>query len=161
MFRQISKENAFDEILNQIIENIRAGRLKKGDALPAERAMAEAMGVSRPVIREVLRSLSLLGIIKTVHGGANYISEDLENCMIGPLSILLQLNNSSVQQNQQLRSALEIQCAKLAARNCSPIDAAELKLILAKLEVEQDEQIRGDLDRDLHIKIGKMANNSM
>ena len=56
MFRQISKENAFDEILNQIIENIRAGRLKKGDALPAERAMAEAMGVSRPVIREVLRS---------------------------------------------------------------------------------------------------------
>ena len=45
MFRQISKENAFDEILNQIIENIRAGRLKKGDALPAERAMAEAMGV--------------------------------------------------------------------------------------------------------------------
>ncbi|RHV41879.1 FadR family transcriptional regulator [Firmicutes bacterium OM04-13BH] len=161
MFRQISKENAFDEILNQIIENIRAGRLKKGDALPAERAMAEAMGVSRPVIREVLRSLSLLGIIKTVHGGANYISEDLENCMIGPLSILLQLNNSSVQQNQQLRSALEIQCAKLAARNCSPIDAAELKLILAKLEVEQDEQIRGDLDRDLHIKIGKMANNPM
>ena len=123
--------------------------------------MAEAMGVSRPVIREVLRSLSLLGIIKTVHGGANYISEDLENCMIGPLSILLQLNNSSVQQNQQLRSALEIQCAKLAARNCSPIDAAELKLILAKLEVEQDEQIRGDLDRDLHIKIGKMANNPM
>ena len=119
--------------------------------------MAEAMGVSRPVIREVLRSLSLLGIIKTVHGGANYISEDLENCMIGPLSILLQLNNSSVQQNQQLRSALEIQCAKLAARNCSPIDAAELKLILAKLE----EQIRGDLDRDLHIKIGKMANNPM
>ena len=49
MFRQINKENAFDEILNQIIENIRAGRLKKGDALPAERAMAEAMGVSRPV----------------------------------------------------------------------------------------------------------------
>lgn len=33
MFRQINKENAFDEILNQIIENIRAGRLKKGDAL--------------------------------------------------------------------------------------------------------------------------------
>ena len=66
MFRQINKENAFDEILNQIIENIRAGRLKKGDALPAERAMAEAMGVSRPVIREVLRSLSLLGIIKNI-----------------------------------------------------------------------------------------------
>lgn len=161
MFRQIDKENAFDEILNQIIENIRAGRLKKGDALPAERAMAEAMGVSRPVVREVLRSLSLLGIIKTVHGGANYISEDLENCMIGPLAILLQLNNSSVLQNQQLRAALEIQCAKLAARNCNSIDAAELQLILAKLEAEHNEEIRADLDRDLHIKIGKMAHNPM
>lgn len=56
MFRKIEKENPFEEILDQIIENIKEGILKKGDALPAERNMAEALGVSRPVVREVLRT---------------------------------------------------------------------------------------------------------
>lgn len=161
MFKEVNKERPFNEILNQIIENIQNGTLKPGDALPAERLMAETLGVSRPVVREVLRALELLGIITTVRGGANYISEDIEHCLIGPLSILFQLNNSSVRQTQQLRAALECAAAGLAAENCTPVDAAELQLILARLEAEVDERIRANLDRDLHIKIGKMAGNPM
>lgn len=161
MFKEINKDRAFDEILNQIIENIQNGTLKSGDALPAERSMAEALGVSRPLVREVLRALELLGIITTVRGGANYISEDLENCMISPLSILLRLNNSNVDHTQQLRSALEREAARLAAKNCTPVDAAQLQLILAKLDETEEERVRGNLDQDLHIKIGRMANNPM
>lgn len=161
MFREVNKERPGDEILNQVIENIQKGYLKPGDALPAERLMAEKMGVSRPVVREVLRALELLGIITSVRGGANYISEDIEHCLIGPLSILFQLNNSSVQQTQQLRAALEEATAGLAAEKCTPVDAAELQLILARLEAEEDERVRANLDRDLHIKIGKMAGNPM
>lgn len=161
MFKEINKDRAFDEILNQIIENIQNGNLKGGDALPAERAMAEALGVSRPLVREVLRALEMLGIIKTVRGGANYIAQDLENCMVSPLSILLRLNNSGVTHTQQLRSALEREAALLAARNCTPVDAASLQLIIARLDAAEDERTRADLDRDLHIKIGKMADNPM
>ena len=161
MFRKIEKENPFEEILDQIIDNIKEGTLKKGDALPAERNMAEALGVSRPVVREVLRTLAVLGIIKSVHGGANYVSEKLENSLIEPLSILLRLNNSSVYHNQQLRSALEIEASRLAARNCTPVDAAELQLLLARLDAAEEESVRGDLDRALHIKLGKMEQNPM
>ena len=57
MFTKIGEERAFDAILGQIIENIQTGELKAGDALPAERSMAESMGVSRPAVREVLRAL--------------------------------------------------------------------------------------------------------
>lgn len=161
MFREINKENAFQEILDQIIENIQNGSLKSGDALPAERTLAEEMKVSRPVVREALRALELLGIITSVRGGANYISKDLEHCLIGPLSILFRLNNSSVQEAQQLRAALECKAAALAAEKCTPVDAAELQLILAKLDAEENEKVRADLDRDLHLKIGKMADNPM
>ena len=48
MFKKIGDERAFNGILNQIIDNIQNGKLKAGDALPAERTMAETMGVSRP-----------------------------------------------------------------------------------------------------------------
>ena len=86
MFREIGDERAFDGILNQIIENIQNGNLKAGAALPAERTMAETMGVSRPAVREVLRALELLGIVKPVPGGGNYITEDLDTWLIGPES---------------------------------------------------------------------------
>ncbi len=46
MFTKITEERAFDGILAQIIENIRRGELKPGDTLPAERVMAESLGVS-------------------------------------------------------------------------------------------------------------------
>ena len=58
MFRKIGEERAFDGILKQIIDNIQTGKLKAGDALPAERTMAETMGVSSAAVREVLRALS-------------------------------------------------------------------------------------------------------
>ena len=110
----------------------------------------------------MLRALNILGVITTVHGGADFISENLENSMIRPLSILFRLNNSSVYQNQQLRAALEVECAILATRNCSPVNAAELQLIIAKLDASQDESERADLDRQSSdIKIGEMAKNPM
>lgn len=161
MFTEIGEERTFNGILKQIIENIQKGTLKAGAALPAERVMAETMGVSRPAVREAIRALELLGIVQSVPGGGNYITSDLDSWLIGPLSILFQLNNSYPIQNQQLRAALERECAILAAKKCTPLDAAELLMILARLEGAEDEKTRGELDKELHQKIAKIADNPM
>lgn len=161
MFKEIGDERTFNGILNQITDNIQSGRLKAGDALPAERTMAETMGVSRPAVREALRALELLGIIKSVPGGGNYIADDLDSWLIGPLSILFKLNNSYFRQNQQLRAALEREMAILAARKCTPLDAAELLRILTQIDSAEDEIRRGELDKELHTKIAKIADNPM
>lgn len=161
MFREIKSRRPFEGILNQIIEKIQNGELCPGDALPAERMMAESMGVSRPAVREVLRALELLGVITSVRGGANYIAENLDNCMTGPLSILFSLNKSQVQHAQQLRAALEQEAAYLAAKNCTALDAAELTIYLEKLNSTESEKERANLDRDLHMKIARMAGNPM
>ena len=42
MFRKIGEERAFDGILKQIIDNIQTGKLKAGDALPAEQLQPSA-----------------------------------------------------------------------------------------------------------------------
>lgn len=161
MFKEIGEERPFNGILKQIIENIQSGKLKPGAALPAERTMAETMGVSRAALREALRALELLGIMKSVPGGGNYITEDLETWLIGPLSVLFQLNNGRLRQNQQLRAALERENAILAARKCTPLDAAELWMIVARLDAAEDEKERGQLDKELHEKIARIADNPM
>ena len=87
MFTKITEERAFDGILAQIIENIRRGELKPGDTLPAERVMAESLGVSRPAVREVLRALELMGIVTTVRGGAQLYYREYGSvafCTTGP-----------------------------------------------------------------------------
>lgn len=57
MFRKIDKTSTFNDVLKQIIENIQNGELQPGDALPAERILAEEFGISRPALREVLKAL--------------------------------------------------------------------------------------------------------
>ena len=161
MFRKIDKTSTFNDVLKQIIENIQNGELQPGDALPAERILAEEFGISRPALREVLKALSLLGITVSVHGGANYIATDLHSCLTEPLSIIFQMYNSKIQDALQLRGALESKAAFLAAQNCTPLDAAELQLIIARLDSTQDEKIRGDLDRDLHLKIAQISDNPL
>ena len=94
MFRKIDKTSTFNDVLKQIIENIQNGELQPGDALPAERILAEEFGISRPALREVLKALSLLGITVSVHGGANYIANDLHSCLTEPLSIIFQMHCS-------------------------------------------------------------------
>lgn len=133
MFRKIDKTSTFNDVLKQIIEKIQNGELQPGDALPAERILAEEFGISRPALREVLKALSCSGITVSVHGGANYIATDLHSCLTEPLSIIFQMYNSKIQDALQLRGALESKAAFLAAQNCTPLDAAELQLIIARL----------------------------
>lgn len=102
-----------------------------------------------------------MGILKSVPGGGNYITEDLETWLIGPLSVLFQLNNGRIRQNQQLRAALERENAILAAKKCTPLDAAELWMIIARLDAAEDEKERGQLDKELHQKIARIADNPM
>lgn len=161
MFKEIGDERPFEGILKQIIDHIQNGELKAGEALPAERTMAETMGVSRAALREALRALEVLGILKPVPGGGNYITEELDTWLIGPLSILFRLNNGRIRQNQQLRAALERENAILAAKKCTPLDAAELWMLIARLESAEDETERGKLDLELHRKIARIADNPM
>lgn len=161
MFHMISKEHPSEEFLNQIIDNIKKGNLKPGDSLPTERALSETLGISRPVVREVLKSLELLGIITSVHGGGNYISKNLETCLIKPLSILFEINNSSLIETQQLRAALECKAAELAAEKCTPVDAAELKLTLEKINAATTPEDREKLDHSFHMDIARVAGNRM
>ena len=159
MFEPIIQGKSSDDVVNQIVKNIQNGTFQPGDALPTERRLAEMLGVSRPVVREGLKSLKLLGVVTTVHG--NYIADHLDTCLIRPLSILFALNNSNVLQSQQLRAALERQAAALAAHNCTALNAATLRLILEQLDAVSDEQEMNRLDRTLHLTIAKIAANPL
>jgi GntR family transcriptional regulator, transcriptional repressor for pyruvate dehydrogenase complex len=76
-FKAIRSTRAFEEIAAQIRGELAAGRLQVGNRLPAERALAEQLGVSRNTLREALRSLEHAGLIRLMKGasGGAFIRE--------------------------------------------------------------------------------------
>ena len=54
-------------------ERLLAGDLKSGERLPPERELALSLGVSRPILREALQSLAMLGFLEIRHGSGAYV----------------------------------------------------------------------------------------
>ena len=72
-FKPIRTKRAFEEVCDQIREEIQSGNLAPGDKLPSERELAEQFHVSRSTVREAFRTLEIGGVLelqKGVRGGA-------------------------------------------------------------------------------------------
>src|SRR5690606_8438842 len=62
-----------DQIYEQILRGIVNGEMTEGQRLPSEQSLANAYGVSRPVVREALARLRADGIIVSRHGSGSYV----------------------------------------------------------------------------------------
>ncbi|MDD4699355.1 MAG: GntR family transcriptional regulator, partial [Oscillospiraceae bacterium] len=69
--------------------------------------MAEEMSVSRATIREAIRALELIGVVRCVQGEGNFLTDNVDRCMVEPLSIMFMLGNGDALQVQQLRHGLQ------------------------------------------------------
>ena len=110
---QIKQRRLSDNIVEQLETMILEGTLQPGQRLPAERALAEQFGVSRPSLREAIQKLVAKGLLVSRQGGGNYVAESLGSTFSDPLLHLLENKEdaqrdllSARQQRVQIRRAL-------------------------------------------------------
>ena len=89
MLHAIKKTRIHEEVVTQIHDLIREGRLKAGDQLPSERELSETFKVSRTSVREALRALETKGLIISRTGMGNFIADLPIESLIAPLAKLL------------------------------------------------------------------------
>ena len=87
----IKRESLAEIVARRILDMVTAKILKPGDQLPPERDLAEQLNVSRPSVREAVRGLSILGVIKSRHGGGAYITDLDGDALLGPIRFFLSL----------------------------------------------------------------------
>lgn len=104
---------ALDRVRSAILE----GRIVPGERL-IERSLGEKLGVSRSVIREVIRNLESEGLV--------------ENSAAGPR--LATISSEQAQQIYEIRMQLESSAAAACARNCTAGTIARLKNALSGIE---------------------------
>ncbi|GEB53922.1 MULTISPECIES: FadR/GntR family transcriptional regulator [Streptomyces] len=68
VLRTVRAGNGFEEALEQILQVLRLGLVGAGERLPAERELAERLGISRVTLREVLRVLTEEGLVEARRG---------------------------------------------------------------------------------------------
>ncbi|MEA5040057.1 MAG: FadR/GntR family transcriptional regulator [Clostridiaceae bacterium] len=160
-FERIEPPNLLQKIISQIKYNISIGELQKGSRLPSERALCGLFGLSRATVREALKMLELLGLVECRHGSGYSISTNLGDTLSEPLSIMFLLEKGDVMQTHELRRALELEIAGLAACSASPEDLKQMTELLEKIEGGASEQQKADYDRRFHYTMARAAGNPL
>ena len=80
MFQPVDHQKTADAVVEQIENLILKGVLHSGDRLPSERDLAEQLKVSRPVLRDALKTLEERRLIEARRGGGTYVCD-----LIGPI----------------------------------------------------------------------------
>ncbi|GAA3642448.1 FCD domain-containing protein [Nonomuraea antimicrobica] len=91
-WRPVKRTRAFEDVLAQIERRIAEDGLTAGDRLPAERHLAEQLGVSRSSVREAMRVLETLGVVSSQVGRGPDAGAVLTSRPDSPLTDLLRLH---------------------------------------------------------------------
>ncbi len=127
-FTHVRRSRSSDDVIAQIKDAIISGRLKTGDRLPNERELCGLFGVSRPTLREALRTLEALGIVEIRLGssGGIFVSEPQGDHVGAALGALLQFRRATVQELAEFRVSFESETARWAAQRADSADVDRL-----------------------------------
>ncbi len=151
-FRPIEKTTIPGEIIDQILSMIVTGKLRAGDRLPPERELCESLKVGRSSVREALKSLETLGIIRRKISGTTVCPPE-ENRYPG-----LSLTAGGISLEQALESAriVGIEAAALAAERAEP---AHIRKLTQKLKESEDIQNAAAIHISFHRALVAAAQN--
>jgi GntR family transcriptional regulator, transcriptional repressor for pyruvate dehydrogenase complex len=104
-----------ERIAGQIGEQIRDGRLVRGQKLPTEREMSERFGVGRGVIREAVRMLDAMGLVESRQGSGIYVRNNPIPSISRALTFSVTPEEHSVASLFEFRTVLEVAATEQAA----------------------------------------------
>jgi GntR family transcriptional repressor for pyruvate dehydrogenase complex len=156
------RETPANEIARRLIEHFfAAGRLSPGDRLPSERALADALGVGRGVVREALKSLSLLGLVDVRVGDGTYLTRPDNELLPRVIEWGLLLGERRIRDLVEARSLLERDVARLAAQRRSEEDLAELRVLLDRMREATVAVDFVDADLAFHLRLAQASGNTV
>lgn len=165
ILEQPRKVTVVESIVEQIVRQIQAGKLKPGDRLPSERELIKILRVSRSSVREALQGLAMMGLIESRAGQGTFVSDKL-HLMVPDLShpgISARLQREMRLKLIEARRTVEGAVARLAAERATDEGVAKLNEIF---EQYRETALHGSYQRaligphhDFHIQLAEMTQN--
>jgi GntR family transcriptional regulator, transcriptional repressor for pyruvate dehydrogenase complex len=130
---KVTRGRLYEQVTSQLRALIAGGGLKPGDRLPAERVLAEQLGVSRIVIREAMKVLEEQGLVKVQVGSGTYVALMEADVVTDAIGRYIQQYASSFEHLSEMRRILEVEVAGLAAERATAEDVARMEQIVESM----------------------------
>jgi len=148
-----------------VIERLEAlifDRLEPGEILPSEGKLAEALGVSRLTVREANRALEARGLLEIRQGRRPTVAAP-NGALVGDFfKIAVRRDPRAVLDLLDVRMALEVHIAALAAKRATTADVADLEMFVEAMRaaVDQPEAFHA-ADVRFHEKLAAASSNRL
>ncbi len=154
--QDISAPQALELIKKKIVER----RLRPGDKLPTERALAAQLGISRHTVREALKTLQALGVVDIIHGSGIYLKEQDFDFLSFPMQMALGQGKRAIEDLIEARELVEMQVMRLACERATDAQLKELdKFVGYRTSTEGVEKFRGHYDFEFEGMLGEICGN--
>lgn len=157
----VKKTRVIEEILGKMRLLLESGQIAIGSKLPPERELCLLLSVSRPSLREALKVLEILGVIRTRQGDGTYISGSFARILRDPEKLRVIDQRASLLEVLEARRVLEPSLAELAATRASDEDLAAMEAAVERLCLKKDLQQHQRYDEQFHRVIMHAANNPL
>ena len=162
MLNNLTRQTLPEQVAENLIDFIASTGLKPGELLPSTAKLSESFGVSRPVVREGLRSLASLGIIEIVNGKGAIVKPIDGRLLHLFFRRAVQVQRKSVMELMEIRKPLEVQSTMLATERHTPEDLTKLKkTVVAMAQNLHNQEAYANLDVEFHLLIADAARNTM
>lgn len=145
---QVQRTRLSDQVADALKDRLLAASLPAGTRLPTEAELVEEFGVSRTVVREAGRILVEWGLVDIRPGRGMVVADFDGSSLARQYELMVSLNPGSFADLMELRQAVEVTVARLAAQRRTEGDIARLREALRVFESptsEESEQIAADM----------------
>jgi GntR family transcriptional regulator, transcriptional repressor for pyruvate dehydrogenase complex len=166
-FEPVATRRTFEGAVEQIAEKIKAGDFHTGDRLPSERELAAQMRISRPTLREAIKTLTEAGVLEVRRGQAGGIFVASELVPRELVRSRQEIRFSEVAGVLEARRLIEPRVAQLAAVHAAEDDFAVMAATIERqreLAASEDflrhEDLFLQLDLKFHLAMARGTRNS-
>lgn len=156
--KPVVTETVSAQVARQLKELLDSGDLEPGQRLPSERELAARFGVGRPAVREALRELKAKGLLIAGRGSRGTTVAARSGLDLAfPLGELAGSGAERLVEIMELRVAIEVQAAGLAARRATLNDLRRL----ASIDVNPRNSNHAESDVSYHRAIADASHNAL
>jgi GntR family transcriptional regulator, transcriptional repressor for pyruvate dehydrogenase complex len=150
------------EVEKSVRSYIDENGLQEGDKLPSERELGEQLGVGRSSLRESLRALEALGIVRVAAGKGIFVADAAGSRAAHEYFIQLMDEKVTALEVIEVRGHLESMAAELAAKNATDEQVERIGAALLKIEARFEQGRSGDEDDvEFHSAIYAASGNAL
>lgn len=152
-----------EQVAAQLAGLIADGRWKAGEKLPSETELCGALNVGRSTLREALKSLAFIGMVRMRPGDGTYVSEPSHSLLDRIFAKGFLKTEKDLADVCETRMIVETELAALAADRATPDDLTALERLLAQggESLKENRTLYSRVDLDFHLAIAKASDNKL